>query len=321
MSNKTHIAIVVVTYNRHRDLLSCMNALLLQTLPPDEIIIVNNCSTDGTEAQLKAKGYIDLANPVETESGFEYSNTIQTDSGNTIRITYLDKKENDGGAGGFYAGMKSAYEKGFDWIVLMDDDGLPHRDEVKNLIETSKKHNLIFSNALVIDRDNHDQLAFNLFCVPKETSFFKNVEIVPECGAPFNGTLINRALIEKIGFIKKEMFIWGDDVEYSARARKTGHPLTTICSAHHFHPKTGKAANMIPFIKKWQYLQPSLKRAGIFYRNHCYIYRTYGTTKNLWKFMLRTVAGAIFNFQWQYIPHMVRSMKCGIQGDFKTKVD
>ena len=36
--------------------------------------------------------------------------------------------ENMGGAGGFHEGIKYAFEHGFDYIWLMDDDGVPSAD-------------------------------------------------------------------------------------------------------------------------------------------------------------------------------------------------
>ena len=43
-----NIATVVVTYNRLTLLKECIDGLRKQTYMIDEIIIVNNCSTDGT---------------------------------------------------------------------------------------------------------------------------------------------------------------------------------------------------------------------------------------------------------------------------------
>ena len=42
------VAAVVVTFNRSRLLLECLQALLTQTRPIDRIILVDNASTDGT---------------------------------------------------------------------------------------------------------------------------------------------------------------------------------------------------------------------------------------------------------------------------------
>ena len=90
---KYKIAAVVVTYNRLALLQECITSLRNQTRKLDEIIVVNNSSTDGS---------------------FEWLN-LQND---LAVIT----QENSGSAGGQHTGIKTAYEHGHDWIWCMDDD-------------------------------------------------------------------------------------------------------------------------------------------------------------------------------------------------------
>jgi len=111
-SQKEKIAAVVVTYNRKDLLKECLDALLNQTRPLDSIILIDNASTDGTPEFLKEKGYLD--NP---------------------KIDYVRLPENTGGAGGFHEGVKRGYEKGYDWLWLMDDDALPEKSSLNNLLD------------------------------------------------------------------------------------------------------------------------------------------------------------------------------------------
>jgi GT2 family glycosyltransferase len=90
------IAVVLVTYNRLYLLKECLTSLRKQTYKPDKIIIINNDSTDGTTDWLDE----------------------QTD----LEVIH---QANLGGAGGFYTGIKLAYEQGFDFIWVMDDDVEP----------------------------------------------------------------------------------------------------------------------------------------------------------------------------------------------------
>ena len=60
---------------------------------------------------------------------------------------------------------------------------------------------------------------------------------------PFNGVLVTRELVERIGLPREEFFIWGDDHEYRLRAegpapgsppssaRAVLHPATSATSA------------------------------------------------------------------------------------------
>lgn len=52
---KTTISVVIVTQNRCSDLDDCLRSVINQTLKADEILVVDNASTDGTEAMLRDK--------------------------------------------------------------------------------------------------------------------------------------------------------------------------------------------------------------------------------------------------------------------------
>ena len=93
------ITAVVVTYNRKELLRRCVEHLRGQTRALDNIIVVNNGSTDGTKVWLDEQTDLDVIH-----------------------------QENVGGSGGFYRGIQYAYEKGYDWIWCMDDDVYPESD-------------------------------------------------------------------------------------------------------------------------------------------------------------------------------------------------
>ena len=178
------VATLVVTYNRLEDLKSCLKAIKNQTYKNYDVIVVNNGSTDGTT---------------------EYLN----DQFDIICI----HQGNFGGAGGFYTGMKYMFENGYDWLWMMDDDGLPEEHQLERLIEFGKKGYPVL-NALVIDKDDLTRFSFGYKGKTvedaKTSDFFESI-------CPFNGTFIHRSVIAKCGYIKKEMFIWGDDQEYKLR--------------------------------------------------------------------------------------------------------
>jgi glycosyltransferase involved in cell wall biosynthesis len=51
------MSVVVCAYNEERTIAACLHSVLAQTRPPDEIIVVNNASTDGTrEVALGVRG-------------------------------------------------------------------------------------------------------------------------------------------------------------------------------------------------------------------------------------------------------------------------
>ena len=225
-----NVCAVVVTYNRKDLLIECLEALQKQTRPIQGIYLIDNASTDGTPELLLEKGYItelppkDLKEPWEKE--FEIKNLTNRAP---IKIHYVRMHENTGGAGGFYEGVKRGYEKGYDWLWLMDDDCIVENDclneqlRYTNFNEISCPIKLSINNKadfaykkLKINLNNYKTLVSNL---------------------PFNGMLINRNVIEKIGFPPKDFYIDRDDIYYSLKALHSGFKLYIITTAKLYHPE------------------------------------------------------------------------------------
>ena len=54
---------------------------------------------------------------------------------------------------------------------------------------------------------------------------------------PFNGVLVTRELVERIGLPREEFFIWGDDHEYRLRAERAGARIATVVDARRPPPE------------------------------------------------------------------------------------
>ena len=61
-------------------------------------------------------------------------------SGNGGRVVYAPQSDNLGGAGGFSAGVKKAYELGAAWFWVMDDDVAVLPDGIEKLAKWAKRH-------------------------------------------------------------------------------------------------------------------------------------------------------------------------------------
>lgn len=241
MDKINYCSAIIVTYNRLNDLKMCIDSVMHQTVQCD-IIVVNNGSTDGTK---------------------EYLDSIKAN----VKVI---NQANLGGAGGFYAGSELAYKNGYEWIWMMDDDGIPASNQLEQLLSVANKHDLKVLNALVVNKEDHTRLAFG----KQEllSSLELGYDIVEQPLSPFNGTFIHRSVIDKVGFIKKEMFIWGDEQEYMARIRKGGFKPYTATRAIHYHPREkGTKRWAIPFIKKGQVIEKPDRMSHYFYRNMGYL--------------------------------------------------
>ena len=246
---------VIVTYNRKELLSQNIEMLLKQTMTVDSIIIVDNCSSDGTYEYLKNCGWT------------------------TEPFIYLKTETNIGGAGGFYTGVKAAYEAGADWIVLMDDDGRmadEHTMEIlyraaRKLYDENRGEHKLLANAFV---QKGNLLSFkidHMYTVVEAMMAAKN-GLIEGAANPFNGTLISRELVSDIGYPKKEFFIKGDEVDYKQRALDAGAYVGTVTEAKYIHPRPETVEKTVLGVKVPFFVEAPWKE---YYaaRNFTYMYK------------------------------------------------
>lgn len=211
------IACIIVTYNRKDLLMECLLAVNAQTLSPQTVYIIDNASTDGTKEELQLKGF--------------FNNKV-----GLVNYIYVNTGKNIGGAGGFYVGLKTAYEfsENFDGFWVMDDDGCPVANQLERLANFMGAYHYI--SPLVLDKENHKKMAFGKLGVDDLPPLTENGIMIGRAN-PFNGILFSRQLIAEVGYPEKDMFIWGDEWQYHLRARKSGFIPVTVVDAIHYHPK------------------------------------------------------------------------------------
>lgn len=215
---------VVVTYNRKKLLIECLESILSQTISVDKIIVLNNCSTDGTLDFLREKGYED--------------NT-------KVEINTLEK--NTGGAGGFYFAMKQAYAEGADWIWLMDDDCIPENNALEELIEASHRYDASFFASSVFGPNGEFMNVPTLSAHKSDNGYkdwyeYLSDGVVRIDAATFVSLLISRDSIYKCGLPHKDFFLWGDDIEYTIRLTKNYKPAYFVGKSKVIHKRIGEKA-------------------------------------------------------------------------------
>ena len=211
------IASIVVTFNRKNDLIRNLKKQLEQTAKIDTIWIIDNASSDGTEELLVESGMLAVPN-----------------------VQYIRLEENLGGAGGFEYGLRKAFDSGADLFLLMDDDGY-FRDPntLERLLKRIPSNNLFFLCPMVMSSDTQMSFPRKDF-MTKEDCQSKSVEgIIKDYVCPFNGTLISRQLVAKIGFVEGRLFIRGDEVDYTLRAQNAGAYMATVTDSFYYHPYSG----------------------------------------------------------------------------------
>ncbi len=197
------IAAIVVTYNRLDLLKKSLAAVEAHNRHPDHLIIVDNASTDETADYLATREYA-------------FPTTVRT------------MNENTGGAGGFYAGMRLAYEQGADAMWIMDDDTAPRPDALGELesalVDATDFYGAMpaYASSMVVWAGDGQACQMNFptakwgWVAPLAAG---KPYMTLDCTS-FVSCLITREAVEACGFPYPEYFIWFDDAEYTYRLSK-----------------------------------------------------------------------------------------------------
>ncbi|MCB1050647.1 MAG: glycosyltransferase family 2 protein [Acidobacteria bacterium] len=204
MTKPATVSVVVVNWNGLHHLETCLNALTHQTLQPLEIFVVDNGSNDGSVAFLEQ-----LANPL-------------------IKPIFLN--ENRGFAGGNNVAIQRCQG---DWIALINNDTRADLDWIRaasthfdtESLGMVASRVLRFDDPKTIDKVGHLMFPDGLnrgratglpdgppFDQPSETLW-------PDGCAGF----YRRSMLEQIGLLDEDFYLYGEDAELGMRARWAGY--------------------------------------------------------------------------------------------------
>lgn len=252
MNEKLRVAAVVVTYNRLPLLQQCLRALAAQSAHLEAIWVIDNASTDGTQTAVQA---MHLEN-----------------------LVYRNTGKNLGGAGGFAYGVKEAAMAGYDALWLMDDDTIPEREALQNLLECDRKlkgkYGWLSSRALAPDGTDQPMNRQRKTPYTDVEGYTENQ--VPAVMASFVSLFLRTDIVKKFGIPIADFFIWSDDWEYTRRISKE-LPCYVASESRVVHamknPGTVNIATDVP--ARWE-------RYRYFYRNDVVLYRREGIRGWLW---------------------------------------
>ena len=207
---------LIVTYNRLEKLkLTIANTVKLNFTA---IVVVNNGSTDGTQAWLAT-----LSDP---------------------RVIVLNLPSNSGGAGGFKAGSQYLCDNvDSDWVFFYDDDAWPESDALEKFAQLEKANCRVFT-ALVKDLQGQP-CPMNMPFAKVPSSFMDTLRYIrnPAAFLPsvsracavqtvsFVGMIIQRDVLQKrLHSIHDELFLYFDDLYF-------GYQLTLDGEAIRYSPE------------------------------------------------------------------------------------
>lgn len=193
---QTRIAAVVWTYNRYPVLDECLRNILGQTRLPDIVIVVDNHSSDGTAASVRR---------------------------HYPCVEVLEMPINAGVGAAAAAGMRRAFQKGAEWVWLVEDDSLYPSETLAHGLDLIEKLTLGGTRAELVGMIGWQCRRLKLGLWKPFTAQERADTVL------LDGSLVHNSLVQSIGYPRDDFFMMIDDIEYGLRATTNGHAVW--CSA------------------------------------------------------------------------------------------
>lgn len=242
MSNPK-VSIIILNWNGWQDTLECLDSLLEITYQNYEVIVVDNGSTNESLAKLKVK-----------------NEKLKVD-GKSFEI--IENRENLGFAGGNNVGIKYALENGADYVLLLNNDTLVSETFLSELVAQAEKNKIfgLFGPKIYFwPRTTPERIWFiggrinwlktkgwHVNYDAKESSPAETgarlieTDYITGCGL-----LIRREVIEKIGTLSDDYFLYYEDTDYCLKAKDAGWKCGIVPSARIWHKVSRSAKEFSP---------------------------------------------------------------------------
>ena len=218
------VCALIVTYNRSKYLQKALEGILNQQQEISGILIYNNNATDNTEELLMKFGYVDSKGDKIKEN---YLYSTEKDG---KHFYYYHNDENLGGAGGFANGIRLISELDYDYVWIMDDDVYPEPNCLSEIMKQMSVQNVQvgipnrtdenFDDRAIIGFDFDDYHKFWTEMRKTVTYGPFDEEAIKVVDMPFEGPVVEMALLRKVCIPDSGFFIEYDDSDFAQRLQQ-----------------------------------------------------------------------------------------------------
>jgi len=243
------VCILLVSWNHSEKTLACLKSVAGLDYPSKTILLVDNGSQDDTVNSVRSH-YPD--------------------------VNVLELAQNQGFAGGYNAGLNWALEREFKYILLLNNDTILHVDCLSSLVDEAEirpKAGLLTAKIFYTERPHR------IWTVGGKISRW-NLEIFNDFRgaidrgqwetpleidfAPLCGVLLRRTLIEEIGLLDEEFFLYYEDLDYCWRIHQSKFEIWMIPRAKIWHDVSASSGgNDSPQERYWM-----AQSSGRYFRKH-----------------------------------------------------
>lgn len=227
------VAVVIPNWNGLEEIGACLDSLQAQSFTP-HIIVVENGSTDGSLEFLE-KNYP------------------------TVEI--LAQKNNLGFAGGVNVGIRKAMNDGYQFVALLNNDAVAHKDWLKHLVGALQSNNevgIATCKLLSADKKHTDSTGdqYTTWGLPyprdRGVAAAKAHNQQEEVfGASGGASLYRSSMLEEIGLFDEDFFAYYEDADVSFRAQLEGWKVLYEPKSVAYH-QTGATSGKIKGFTTYQ---------------------------------------------------------------------
>ena len=214
------VFIIILNYNGKKDTLECLDSLKKIDYQYNEIVLVENGSSDDSENAIKKE--------------FPYVKLIKI-------------KNNAGFTGGNNIGIRSVLKQKADYILLLNNDTIVDKrflSEMMKVAESDEKIGIVCPKVYFYSRPKILQYAGLRFDISRGKSVLKgydeedigqfdDIMEMDFCG----GTcmLVRREVFEKVGLFDEDYFTYFEDNDLGFRVKKAGYKIMFCPGAKIWH--------------------------------------------------------------------------------------
>lgn len=219
---KPKVYIILVNYNNAQDTFECVESIQKNDYENYEIVIVDNKSTDRSLEQLR-------------------------DRQDTYPYILLEAVSNDGFSAGNNIGIRYALEHGAEYVVLLNNDTLVEPDFLTRLIEFQSAHEncaaAIGKIYYAFDRNKLWYAGGSVSPVTTRTTHSNfGMQDTQSAEEPTQVSFatgcylcIRRDVIEDVGLLDEDYFLYDEDTDYSLRLAAKGKNIFYVPQSVIYH--------------------------------------------------------------------------------------
>lgn len=221
------IYIIILNWNGSTDTIECIRSIEKNTYKNYKILIVDNNSTDNSATILENK--------------FPKHKIIK----NNINLGYAE---------GNNVGIRYAMQQKAEYVMLLNNDTIVDKYFLTTLIETTQQDRKIgIASPLIYYKNNHKYIwssgGYKSFInyYPFQDEYIRKIDngqlenvLKRDCVTGCS-MLIRRDVINQIGYLNKEYFIYAEDMDYCIRAKKSGFAIIVNTKSKVWHRVSGSS--------------------------------------------------------------------------------